>query len=92
MCTCLKSADIMGNFQHAAISLLVSILVSIYVRRHSGTGIEKAKAKQTEYLLQIPVRSTLPSSVIRNQGLLEIEICSYDSFKLSHFRPCSTQF
>ena len=37
-------------------------IFGVYIRHHSGTGIEKAKAKSTEYLLQIPVRSTLPSA------------------------------
>ena len=40
----------------------MNISEDMYIRRHSGTGIEKAKAKSTEYLLQIPVRSTLPSA------------------------------
>ena len=40
----------------------------IYIRHHSGTGIKKAKAKPTEYLLQIPVRSTLPFVLLQIKG------------------------
>ena len=41
---------------------------SVTIRRHSGTGIAKAKAKPTEYLLQIPVRSTLPLVLLQIKG------------------------
>ena len=71
----------------------VPILPHMYVHQASfWYGNRKSQSQVNRIFITSTCQVHLTILIAPNQGLLEIKIYSYDSFKFYHVRPCSPHF